>query len=784
MAYFALYMSFMPLPVPARKEYLAQNMDTNCRANTKEDEMEEWKKTGCILCAQNCGLEVLVENGRMTRVRPDKENPRSRGYACRKGLRVPYYQYPSDRLTEPLKRRGERFEPISWEQAIDEIGDRLQAILAAHGPRSLAYMGASAQGGHFEASFGSSLMRALGSQYRYSSAGQEFSGSWWVNGRMLGKQYNIPIPDEQEAEILVAWGWNGMQSHQMPGAPRVLLEFSKNPDKLLVVIDPRKSETAAIADLHLPLVPGTDALLIKAMLSIILRQGWENRQYINDHVEGFSTVSAWFRDVDTDAALAVCGLEKEQVIDFCRLLTSRRWCFHPDLGVYMGRHSALTSYLMTILAAVCGAIGVRGGNIVPGMVMPLGSHADERSAKVWRTVATGMFPAAAGFYPPAVIPEEIVNDHPDRLRAILINGCNPLRSYPDTSAYEKAFTALDLLVVTDIVLSETARLAHYVLPSRTFYESWDGTFFSWTYPQVYFQMRRPVVEPPKNCLEPSQIFTRLAEKLGLIPEIPAEVTAAAQGNRLAFGAKLMEWGARDPAIRASMVFILEKTLGALWDSGNKAALWGMLMTAPKDFRANAARAGFAPGLDQGERIFKAILNAPQGLWVGIADTGNPMEGVKTDSGKIKLLIEELQEAAIGLDAASESRALRLPEHYPLILNAGRHMQYNANTLMRNPAWNAGKRACTIAMHPDDAVAFGLIDGGRVRVTTEAGSETGELETTEKVRRGTVLIPHGFGLLYDGEVYGVNVNRLTKNTNRDFLGTPLHRYIPCRIDGME
>ena len=205
--------------------------------------MTKWRKSGCILCAQNCGLEILVEDGRMVKVRPDRDNPRSKGYACRKGMRILNYQYPSGRLTAPLKRVGKGFEEISWEQATTEIAAGMRQLVDSHGPKCLAYMGASSQGGHFEAAFGLSLLRALGSQYLYSSTGQEFSGAWWVFGRMLGKQYNIAIPDEQETEMLVGWGWNGMQSHQMPEAPRVLTEIAKNPDKLLVIIDPRRSET-------------------------------------------------------------------------------------------------------------------------------------------------------------------------------------------------------------------------------------------------------------------------------------------------------------------------------------------------------------------------------------------------------------------------------------------------------------------------------------------------------------------------------------------------------------
>lgn len=743
--------------------------------------MSQWHKTGCVLCAQNCGLQVLVENGRMARVRPDKDNPRSRGYACRKGLNVIYHQYPADRLTEPLKRKGDRFEPITWEQAVDEIAGRLRGLVDRHGPRCLAYMGASSQGGHSEAAFGLALLRGMGSRYLYSSAGQEFSGLFWVLGRMFGRQYHVVIPDEQAAEMMVAWGWNGMRSHQMPRAPIVLKAFSKDPQRLLVAIDPRRSETAAIANLHLALRPGTDALLIKAMIALILREGWQKAAYIEQHVAGWERIRPWFEKFDIAAALSVCELEEAPVKELCRLMTTRRWCMHPDLGIYMGRHSTLNTYLMNILGAICGIFGLRGGNVIPGMVAPIGFHADERHPKTWRTVCTGMPPAAAGAFPPAVMPEEILGDHPERLRAVLVSACNPLRAYPDTTAFERAFGRLDLLVVNDIVMSETARLAHYVLPCRTFYESWDGTFFANNFPDVFFQIRRPVVAPPSLCLEASQIFTRMAERLGLIPEIPRALHEAADGDRTAFAGQLMAWAASEPRAAAAMPFVLARTLGRTWDSAALAMLWGLLMTTPETFRANAARAGFAPGEDQGERIFQALLDHPEGLWVGRADPAENLKLLRTPSGKIEVYISELADQVRELDAAGEAEALRLPDNFPFILHAGRHMQFNANTLMRNPAWNEGKRACTIAVHAADARRLNLADGQAVRVITEAGRQTGELEVSGQVRPGTVLIPHGFGLLYDGKVYGINVNRLTKNTHRDPLGTPLHRFVPCRIE---
>jgi anaerobic selenocysteine-containing dehydrogenase len=230
-----------------------------------------------------------------------------------------------------------------------------------------------------------------------------------------------------------------------------------------------------------------------------------------------------------------------------------------------------------------------------------------------------------------------------------------------------------------------------------------------------------------------------------------------------------------------MPFVLAKTIGKEWDSAALAGLWGVLMTAPKSFRKNAARIGFEPGMDQGDRIFQALLDTPEGLWVGEVDPGENFKAIKTPSGKIEVFVPELEEDSKNLDAASEAEDLKLPDEFPLILNAGRHTRYNINTLMRNPEWNKGKRACTISISPEDAEAMGLSDGQNVKISTEAGSEVGELQISDQIRKGTVLIPHGFGLIYGDIVYGLNVNKLTKNTHRDPLGTPMHRFVPCRLE---
>ena len=233
-----------------------------------------------------------------------------------------------------------------------------------------------------------------------------------------------------------------------------------------------------------------------------------------EYADGFNEILPWFADFDIKAALKVCDLDYEMVVRVCREFASRRSHIHDDLGILMNRHSALVSYLIVVLLALCGRIGVPGGNYLGGG----GSRSAPRDPRAWRTLLTDI-PAINGMFPPNVLQEEILNDHPEHLRAVLCSATNPLRSYADTTAYEKAFAKLDLVVVVDVAMSETAVLADYVLPCKTTFESWDG------HPgqglsKNYARMKSPVVEAEGEQKENAEIFTLLADAMGLIPEIP------------------------------------------------------------------------------------------------------------------------------------------------------------------------------------------------------------------------------------------------------------------------
>ncbi|MCP4599284.1 MAG: molybdopterin-dependent oxidoreductase [Proteobacteria bacterium] len=775
--------------------------------------MSEWKTTSCALCAQNCGLQVLVENNTIKKVRADKKNPRSRGYICRKGVKVAHYHHHGDRLTHPLKRTDKGFERISWDQAVSEIAEKLKDVVDRHGPKSFAFMGGGGQGMHFEAAFGRTFMKALGSKYHYNALAQELTGYYWLCGHMFGRQNRSAVPDEHNADMILAVGWNGMTSHQMVRAPRVLKAFSRDPDKLLVVIDPRKSETARLANKHIALRPGSDALLVRAIIAIIITQGWEDKDYIRDKTSGFGRIRPWFEDFKIKAALDVCDVDYDEVFDLCRLLTTRKWCMHFDLGVLMGRESTLATYLYMLLSAICGRYLVPGGNVIPGSVVRKSGHTDNKRLDAWRTVETD-FPAILGLFPPNVMPEEIMSEKPDRLRAVLVCGANPLRSYADTTAYEGAFEKLDLLVTIEMSMTETAELSDYVLPIRSAYESYDATFFTLSFPEVYFQLRRPVLEPEHEREESGEILSKLARAMGMVPDLPNWLYEAAKKDDFEFQAALFSYILKNRKAAEVLPFILSDTLGRELGSTNLAMAKGLFWVANKDVRENAKRAGFVPDrlstvsphrvgralkamvrykspaplalllprFGQAEMIYDSVMRHPEGFWIGKVDPDNNMSEIYTKDRRINLHIPKLNDWMAEITPDAEKKDLEPDPEYPFILSAGRHKPENANTLMRNPSWNKGRRACTLAMHPNDAKKLEVDDGEIVMITTEAASENIELEVTDHAREGQVLIPHGFGLNYNGTHHGVNVNRLTKNTHRDRIaGTPLHRYVKCRIE---
>jgi len=384
-----------------------------------------------------------------------------------------------------------------------------------------------------------------------------------------------------------------------------------------------------------------------------------------------------------------------------------------------------------------------------------------------------------GLFPPNVMPEEIDNDHPRRLRALMVANSNPLRSYADTKAYERSFAKLDLLVTIELAMTETAVLSHYVLPAKSGYEKWDSTFFQRHYPEYYFHMRPPVAQTEGEAVEESEIYVGLAERLALIPDYPPKLKELAR-DRASYGAMLNEYLRANPKAAPWITYILAKTLGDELGSKNLAVLWMLVNQFVKNHPQDLLRAGYRLGPATGEELFSKILREPGGVQIGIVDTENNLAHLETPDRKIHIHFPEMESWVKEVQPAAEEARL-VNKEYPMILMSGNHMEMVANTNMRDPAWNEGRRACTMRIHPADAAEFGIKDGETALIETEAGSAMVEAEITNSSHCGQVVIPHGFGLVHMEKVYGVNVNQLTSARNRDRIAaTPLHRYIPCRV----
>src|SRR5262249_26537723 len=284
---------------------------------------EEWKRTACILCECNCGVEVRLggpDGRRFETVRGDKRHPASRGYACEKAHRLDYYQNGSHRLTSPLRRRADgSFEEVDWDTAIREVAARLVAVRDAFGGDTIFYYGGGGQGNHLGGAYSSATLRALGSIYRSNALAQEKTGEFWVNGRMMGAAVRA---DFEHAEVALFVGKNPYQSHGMPRARVTLKEIAKDPARALIVIDPRRSETAELADIHLQVKPGRDAWLLAALVAVLVQEKLLANRWLEEHATGTEEIVAAFGHIDVARYCEIAGVEEDLVRRTARRLAA------------------------------------------------------------------------------------------------------------------------------------------------------------------------------------------------------------------------------------------------------------------------------------------------------------------------------------------------------------------------------------------------------------------------------------------------------------------------------
>ncbi len=744
----------------------------------------EWKSTACILCSTNCGLQVQVEDGHFKKIKGDKTNPRSKGYTCEKQAGLDHYQNHADRLTTPLRRREDgSFEAIDWDTAIREVAGKLAQIRDTHGGSKIFYYGGGGQGNHLGGAYSGATRRALDMRYSSNALAQEKTGEFWVERQMFGGR---PEPDFEHAEVAVFVGKNPWQSHGFERARPILRAIAKDPNRHMIVIDPRRTESADLADVFLQVVPGTDAFVLAAMLRVLLDEGMTDQAFLAAHA---SDGQALFDAIATVPIADYCeraGLPEELVRKAARLIGgAESVAILEDLGIEMAPHSTLNSYLEKLLYALTGNIGRPG-------TMNLGTHLGKLigAGKDNRTSPVGGHKIITGLIPCNAIPDEILTDHPDRFRAMFIESGNPVHSLADSPRMREALDALECVVVIDVAMTETARHADYILPAASQYEKVETTFFGGGFPDNTFLLRQPLFPALKGTLTEPEIHSRLCRALGAFEDADLEsLREAAEESLERFGPVFLQAMTREPKLAAIMPVVLYETLGRSLgeDLAGAALIWGACQSLVAEQPDSVRRAGFeGEGPALGNTLFRAILDNANGVVITSDPYEVTMDRIKTDDGRIELVIAELIQELVDLIDEQPPRAT---DDYPFILAAGERRTSTANTIFRDPSWRRKDAQGAMRLSPGDAERLGVETGGRVRISTKRGSVEAFVEVNDTLRDGHITIPNGYGLEYpdsDGKrtIHGIPPNELTSTEDRDWLAlTPWHKHVRARVEAI-
>ncbi len=750
--------------------------------------MSDWNTTACILCECNCGIEVRLDGRRFARIRGDKAHPASKGYTCEKALRLDHYQNSRDRITSPLRRRADgSYEEVGWDTAIAEVAARLAGVRDTHGGETILYYGGGGQGNHLGGAYSTAVRAVLGARYRSNALAQEKTGEFWVNTQMFGA--GAVRGDFEHAEVALFIGKNPWHSHGIAEARRTLKALANDPERSLIVIDPRRSETADLADHHLQVKPGTDAFCLAAIGGILAQDGLFDAGFVAEHTSGSEPVLAALRQVPVANYAERCGIDESELQTVARRIAgASSVAVFEDLGIQQAPHSTLASYLEKLVWVITGNFGREGAQYIPTTLVPLARGT--RSKRVSPVTGAGVI---GGMIPCNVIADEILTDHPDRFRAMIVESANPVHSLTDSGRMREALDALDFVVVIDIAFTETARHADYVLPAASQYEKWEATFFNFEFPQNTFQLRAPLLEPLSGTLPEPEIHTRLVRALGALDdEHVASLRELAESDRAAFAMQFGQMTTADPLLGRVAPVLLHETVGQTLPEGAAAAsvLWAAAHRCAMTYPDAVRRAGHeGEGLELGENLFRAILQNRSGVVITASDYEDTWRHLGTGDGKINVAIPELLDA---LTALVNAPAQLTSDEYPFVLAAGERRSFTANTIFRDPEWRKRDRAGALRMNPADASDLGVADGGMVKVTTAGGSVTTVVEISDTLQPGHVTLPNGLGVDYpaddNGEraLTGVAPNELTITgpaVQDAIAATPFHKHVPARVEAV-
>lgn len=671
--------------------------------------------TDCTLCYHSCGCRVIVEDGKAIKVEGLESHPLNKGRLCPKGAVTLESIYSPDRLKYPLKRVNGGFERVSWDQALEEIADKLRHLKDEFGPQILGVFGGSIGVENLE-------MAGLLQRFKAAYGSPNFFSVESVCYRMRIRTRQMTFgkypTEELDSNLYILWGHNPQES-DFPLS--LALEENLPKGAKLVVIDPKRISLADKADMYLRIRPGTDGALALALMNVIINEKLYDQEFIESHSIGFDKLVPHIQKYTPEWAEEITWVPAEETRKLARLFASVK-----GASIYQGTctqdqtaNGTQNSRAFSILQAITGNINVPGGwTISPRLAFgnvglkvegePLGADQYPLFFELWgRKSPYGVV---------TVVPESI----PEKLKAFLVVGGNPLMSMPDTNAFREAFRRLDLLVVHDLVMTETGKEAHYVLPACSHLEKWGVAYtYNVCHCMPYLMLRKKCIEPVDESWSEWKFLTELAKKLDM--------------------GDLFPWKSEEELVS----FELQPS-----------------------------------GL-----TFDYLLNEkPEGAFYQEKEYGIQEGLFRTPSRKIEIYCEALEQ--VGFDPlptyreperSPVSAAKEFLEKYPLILSTGNRNMYFTHAQHRNiKALSSMHPEARTEIGPETATRFGINDGDQVLVETNRGQVKMKAQVDKRVAEGVVLVPHG----WEGEA---NANLLTDTQCREpILGYPDMKSLMCSI----
>lgn len=691
--------------------------------------------TFCRICEAACGLLATVDDGVIVSIKGDGDHPTSRGYVCPKGAHSAQVTYDPDRVTVPLRRVGGpgEFEPVSWDQALDDIVTRCRRIIGEHGAQSMAMYSGNPVGFSIAHSlWAKRWMDALGATKLFSAAAQDATSRLAASWFLYGSAPMTPIPDLYATEFLLMLGANPLVSHGSlisVGRVREVLQGIVERGGRVVVVDPAHTKTAKAFE-HVPIVPGTDAWLLGAMINTIVDEGLHDVDAIAGQTEGADELLAAISSIRVDEAASRTGIDAEVIVGLARdFAGASSAASYGRIGTCRGRFSTLTNHLLDALSIVTGNLDRRGGLVFGKGLLDIATvHARAgRASYGSQRTRHGGLPDVTGRLP-WVLPQELDDPGPDGIRALFCTAGNPVLSAPDGAALEAGLAGLELFVALDYYVTETSRYAHYLLPGTTFLERPDDfLYFGGNMPRPWAQSTPAVIDPVGESREEWRVFEDLIVRYSGQPSSDDPDTVVDQMIRHSPRGRRDGWTLQ--RLRAEPHGVLldeELVVGVLADT----------LAVTFHGRSN-----------------KAQLGATEVL----ADIPRLLHGPPVD------------------------------DEFPLLL-VGRRDLRSINSWMHNiRAAPRDRSPAILHIHPLDAAAAGVGDGDVV-VSTRPGSLTVTAEVTTDIVPGTVSYPHGWGHAGGWEKAnaqgGANINRYLPNDVADkdpLSGVSFMDGVPVRVE---